>query len=331
MSPVEKFKSLKNAEEIEGLRNACRRDSLALCQVLASLEERFVHPSEGASPFTEIDAANLMGDFRRKQPFCIGDSFHTISSVGANSAVIHYRPEPESCKNLEKEQIYLIDTGGQYKDGTTDATRTVHFGEPSAEQKRCYTRVLQGHMNLAMAVFPTGTPGIMLDAYARQPLWQDGLQYGHGTGHGIGAYLNVHEGPAGIGGGTVPGNKILGNERMKRMYLAPFEAGQFVSDEPGCYIDGKFGIRIEADLVAVKAETKYCLGGRAFLSFEYLTLVPMCRTLLDMSLLSPREEQWLDAYHSRVWDALKDADCLSKAQREWLWRSTRPLRDASVM
>lgn len=323
VSPVEKFKATKNDKEIEGLRNACRRDSLALCQLLASVQRR-VQPAEDATPFNEIDAADLMSRLRREQPLCVGDSFATISSVGANSALPHYKPEPGTCKVLTLDQIYLIDTGGQYKDGTTDVTRTVHMGEPTAEQKRLYTRVLQGHIALASAVFPSGTPGLMLDSYARQPLWQDGLQYGHGTGHGMGAYLNVHEGPAGIGGGTVPGNKIQENDRMKRVYLMPVEAGYFLSDEPGCYKDGDFGIRIEADLVATIADTPYKMGGRSFLKFEYLTLVPMCNALVDLSLITAQEEKWLDDYHGRIWNDLKE-DVASEA-KDWLWQATRPLR-----
>jgi len=225
---------------------------------------------------------------------------------------------------LDKGEVYLIDTGGQYKDGTTDVTRTVHYGEPTAEQRRLFTRVLQGHLGLASAVFPEGTPGLMLDTLARQHLWMDGLNYGHGTGHGIGAYLNVHEGPIGIGGGSVPGSTISGSERMRRVYLAPLLAGHFVSDEPGCYKDGEFGIRIESDLVVQPAETPFCMGGRPWLRFEYLTLVPFCRQLIDTSLLAPREAQWVDAYHARVWEALQGN--LTGGARDWLLRSTRPLQ-----
>lgn len=320
-SPVERFKAQKNAVEIEGLRRASRRDSLALCFVFALLEARLT--DKDAEKLTEAGVAELMAKSRLEQPCCIGDSFPTISSVGPNTANVHYRPDPNSCSALDASQMYLIDTGGQYRDGTTDITRTVHFGEPTIEQRRFFTRVLQGHIALARAVFPEGTPGLMLDMLARQPLWQDGLNYGHGTGHGMGAYLNVHEGPIGIGGGTVPGSTIQGNERMRRVYLNPFHAGHFVSDEPGCYKDGEFGIRIESDLVVVPAETPFQMGGRPYLKFEYLTLVPICRTLVDVALLGPVESCWLRDYHELVWNSLESS--LSGATRDWLWRATRPL------
>mmetsp|Transcript_18448 Transcript_18448/g.59858 ORF Transcript_18448/g.59858 Transcript_18448/m.59858 type:complete len:480 (-) Transcript_18448:48-1487(-) len=325
LSPVETFKAAKNEKEIEGLASASKKDSLALCDLLALLEDQ-VGNADGERP-TEASVADLMGELRKKQPLCVGDSFPTISSVGPNSAVVHYRPEKKSCRTLERDQIFLIDTGGQYKDGTTDITRIVHFGDPTAEQRRFYTRVLQGHMGLARAVFPDGTPGLMLDMLARQHLWRDGLNYGHGTGHGMGAYLNVHEGPMGIGGGTVPGSTIMGNERMKRVYLQPLKAGNYVSNEHGCYKDGDFGIRIESDLVVIPAQTQYQMGGRDWLTFDYLTLVPMCRVLIDTALISPDEHLWLDGYHEKVWKSLEGA--LTSPEhtrtREWLRRATQPL------
>ena len=161
-----------------------------------------------------------VAQLRRAQRGCVGDSFPTISSAGANAAVIHYQPAPGACAELGLDKVYLCDTGGQYADGTTDVTRTLHFGAPTADERRCYTRVLQGHVALAGATFPEGTPGLALDALARAPLWRDRLNYGHGTGHGIGAYLNVHEGPFGVGGGTVSGERVTANTRMRRMYLA---------------------------------------------------------------------------------------------------------------
>lgn len=318
-SPAEHFKAQKNAKEIEGLRCACRRDSLAICEFLAALEARLT----AAHQLKEADAADLISDFRRQQPLYVGESFPTISASGPNSAVVHYRAEPGNCRVLDRCEMYLVDTGGQYKDGTTDVTRTLHFGEPTAEQRRCFTRVLQGHMSLARAVFPDGTPGLMLDTFARQSLWKDGLHYGHGTGHGIGAFLNVHEGPFGIGGGTVPGNVIHGNDRMKRMYLEPFHAGHFVSDEPGYYKDGEFGIRIESDLVVVEADTPFKSGSRAWLRFECLTLVPFCRSLIDPALLTSDEIEWLDAYHASIWTSLEGS--LDGSARDWLCKATQPL------
>ena len=323
LSPVEKFKACKNSVEIEGLKRACKRDSIALCELFADLEAKLCNSASEQVPITEVDVCQMMQDFRGKQPLYAGDSFHTLSAVGSNSAVVHYQPEKESCKSLSAGEMYLIDTGGQYKDGTTDVTRTMHFGCPTEEQKRIYTRVLQGHLGLASAVFPEGTPGLLLDAFARGPLWQDGLDYGHGTGHGIGAYLNVHEGPAQIGGGSVSGDKIQSSERRRRLFLMPIEAGFFVSDEPGCYKDGDFGVRIESDILASPAETPYKMSTRRFLKFDYLTLVPMCRKLLDLSLLSLSEQQWIDRYHARIWEELSGS--LSEETRKWLFDATRPL------
>eukprot|EP00435_Cladocopium_sp_Y103_P032803 s2_g8.t1 len=322
ISPVEEFKACKNAVEIDGLKRACKRDSVALCQVLSSLEKQLANGASASLP-NEVDVCEMITAFRRKLELYVGDSFDTISSVGSNTAVVHYKPEKATCKRLAKEEMYLIDTGGQYRDGTTDVTRTVHFGTPTEEQKRFYTRVLQGHLALATAIFPEGTCGLLLDAFARRPLWQDGMEYGHGTGHGIGAYLNVHEGPAQIGGGQVPGNKIQSSEGRRRILLMPLKAGFFVSDEPGCYKDGDFGIRIESDILATAADTPYKMSSQKFLKFDYLTLVPMCCKLVNVSLLSPFERQWVDSYHLRVWEELKEE--LSGDFRTWLWEATRPL------
>lgn len=320
MSPVERFKAIKNDKEIEGLRRASHRDSQAICEFFSVVEQRV---KAGGDGIDECAAAELIKSIRAAKPLCVGDSFPTISSVGSNAAIIHYRPEQATCKQLSTDEVYLCDTGAQFLDGTTDITRTVHFGEPTAEQRRCYTRVLQGHIALAAAVFPAGTPGIMLDTLARQALWQDGLNYGHGTGHGMGAYLNVHEGPFGIGGGSTSAAAIKKSERQKRVYLEPMQAGHFVSNEPGCYKDGEFGIRIESDMVAVPADTLYQMGGRPFVRFEYLTLVPMCRELIDTALMIPREIEWVNQYHSIVRDAMKDS--LTGAASDWLQRNTEPI------
>ena len=325
LSPIQMFKASKNAVEIDGLRKACKRDSIALCELLAKLQRLLRCPEPGEALPNEVDVCDMMKELRRKHPMYVGDSFDTISSVGANSAVVHYQPERDKCKMLERSAIYLIDTGAQYRDGTTDVTRTVHYGTPSNEEKRVYTRVLQGHLALAHAVFPEGTPGLLLDAYARQPLWQDGLQYGHGTGHGIGAYLNVHEGPAQIGGGSVPGDRILASEGRRRLFLQPIAAGAFLSDEPGCYIDGKFGVRIESDILAVPAATSYKMA-KQFLKFECLTLVPMCRELVEVSLLSDTELLWLNDYHAEIWSKLSSVWPDGGEARTWLWEATRPLQ-----
>lgn len=322
MSPVEKFKAIKNDKEIECLRKASHKDSQAICEFFSIIEER-VKAGDGID---ECAAAELIKSIRAAKPLCVGDSFPTISSVGSNAAIIHYRPEQATCKKLSTDTVYLCDTGAQFLDGTTDITRTVHFGEPSDEQRRCYTRVLQGHIALAAAVFPEGTPGIMLDTLARHALWQDGLNYGHGTGHGMGAYLNVHEGPFGIGGGSTSAAAIKKNERQKRVYLEPMQAGHFVSNEPGCYKAGEFGIRIESDMVAQPADTQYQMGGRPFLKFEYLTLVPMCNQLIDTALMAPKEIEWVNQYHSVVRHAMKDA--LTGTALDWLMRNTEPISNS---
>ena len=327
LSPIERLKASKNAVEISGLKKACKRDSIVLCELLAKLSRVLRNPNSDETPPSEFDVCQMMQELRRKQPLYVCDSFHTISSAGANSAVVHYQPQRDKCKILQRSDIYLIDTGAQYKDGTTDVTRTVHFGTPTPEQKHIYTRVLQGHLALAKAVFPEGTPGLLLDAYTRGPLWQDGLQYGHGTGHGIGAYLNVHEGPAQIGGGSLTGDRILASQRRQRLFLQPISAGWFLSDEPGCYKEGEFGVRIESDILAVPAQTPYKMAS-AFLKFDYLTLVPMCRELVDVSLLSKSDLAWLNEYHASVWAELGEVWPEGAEPRTWLWEATRPMHAA---
>lgn len=272
---------------------------------------------------------------RRLAMNAIGDSFPTISSSGSNAAIIHYQASHETCSQIEASNIYLLDTGGQYVEGTTDVTRTVHFGAPTDDEKRAYTRVLQGHAALARAIFPAGTSGLMLDTLARAPLWSDGLNFLHGTGHGMGSYLNVHEGPFGIGGGAVHGSTVVGSETMRARYLEPIEEGMYVSDEPGFYKDGSFGkarlaslsigehacslppvhlclaqppvpstprmcsigVRLESDLLVVATKTKYDWGSRPFLRFEYCTPVPFCPNLIEATLLSPEDKQWIDTFH----------------------------------
>jgi Xaa-Pro aminopeptidase len=273
----------------------------------------------------------------------VGDSFETISSTGANAAVIHYKAEHGNCKVIDPKEVYLCDTGGQYVDGTTDITRTVHVGTPGEEERRAYTRVLQGHVALARAVFPAGTPGIMLEMLARGPLWRDGLNYLHGTGHGIGSFLNVHEGPFGVSGGAVSADKLLASARARRMVLAPILPGYHLSNEPGFYRDGSFGIRLESDLVVEKVETKYAWGSRDFLGLKYLTLVPFCRALIETSLLAPEETEWIDAFHAKCAQELSGAELFRaaaapscggdeaalsadvEAAQAWLKRETAPL------
>jgi len=342
-SPVERFKARKNKEEIAGIIEAGKKDAAAICSYFAWLEAQLA----AKTAVTEAQGADEIGRRRKCMQNCIGDSFPTISSTGANAAVIHYHAEHGSCAAIDPDSIYLCDTGGQYLDGTTDVTRTLHFGAPSEEEVRAYTRVLQGHIALATATFPSGTPGLMLEMLARKPLWGDGMNYLHGTGHGIGAYLNVHEGPFGIGGGSSHAERIVNSVRMQQFYLAPLEEGMYLSDEPGFYLDGKFGVRLESDLVIVSAETRFDWGARPYLCFAYTTPVPFCRELVDMSLLSPTEVRWIDNFHAECRNVLTkelfaqaaraagDSEAAQsedvKRSIEWVIKATEPLCAATHM
>jgi Xaa-Pro aminopeptidase len=239
-------------------------------------------------------------------------SFETISSVGPNAAIIHYKPEPTSCAAIDRNKIYLCDSGAQYKDGTTDVTRTFHFGSPSAFEKRAFTRVLQGHIQLDSVIFPQGTTGFILDPLARIHLWRDGLDYRHGTGHGVGHFLNVHEGPHGIG------VRIGYNE-------VPLMAGMTVTNEPGYYHDGEFGVRIENILLVKEAQTPHQFNGKPSLAFEHVTLVPIGRNLIDLDLLSSAEKGWLNEYHAKCWHQISPLLTPDSIAYKWLWKETRPI------
>ena len=295
------------------------RDGAALVSYLAWLEENMENgpvSAEGTvEGMDEVSVADELERLRSKKEFYQGLSFETISSSGPNGAVIHYAPERGKCRLLNKAEMYLCDSGAQYMDGTTDVTRTVHFGTPSEHEKRCFTRVLQGHIALATAVFPVGTPGHKLDILARLPLYRDGLDYRHGTGHGVGAFLNVHEGPHGIGTG------------VRTHYKGGFQAGMTTSNEPGYYEDGNFGIRIENVLVAEPCETIHNFGDVKYLRFRNLTMAPLQQKLINRELLSPDEVAWVDAYHKDVRDALLpllegDGD---ERGKKFLLRETEPL------
>ncbi|KAI9289036.1 peptidase M24, structural domain-containing protein [Umbelopsis sp. AD052] len=279
-SLVNDAKAIKNPTELEGMRQCHLRDAAALCHYFAWLEDQLGQGKQ----LSEVDAADYLENLRRQQKDFVGLSFDTISSTGANGAIIHYKPEPESCKIIDPKLIYLCDSGGQYRDGTTDVTRTYHFGQPNDYEKRCFTRVLQGHIAIDRCVFPLGTTGYLLDPFARHALWRDGLDFRHGTGHGVGAFLNVHEGPHGIGTRTSYND-------------SPFAEGMTVTNEPGYYEDGKFGIRIENVLLVRKADTPHNFGSRGYLGFEHVTLVPIGNKLIDQNLLSPEEKQWVNEYH----------------------------------
>ncbi|KAI9383044.1 hypothetical protein POPTR_013G021400v4 [Populus trichocarpa] len=304
-SPISLAKAVKNPAELEGMHNSHLRDAAALAEFWVWLEGEI----DKDVKLTEVDVADKLLEFRSKQAGFIDTSFDTISGSGANGAIIHYKPEPESCSVVDPKKLFLLDSGAQYVDGTTDITRTVHFGEPTAREKECFTRVLQGHIALDQAVFPENTPGFVLDAFARSSLWKIGLDYRHGTGHGVGAALNVHEGPQSI-------SFRFGN-------MTPLQKGMIVSNEPGYYEDHAFGIRIENLLCVKQVDTPNRYGGIEYLGFEKLTYVPIQTKLVDLSLLSVAEVDWLNNYHAQVWE--KVSPLLDGSAREWLRNNTRPL------
>jgi Xaa-Pro aminopeptidase len=263
---------------------------------------------------TEISGADELEGFRKQHENFVGLSFPSISGSGPNGAIIHYRPSPESDRSLSLDELYLIDSGAQYKDGTTDVTRTLHFGNPTDMEKECFTRVLKGMIGLSSAVFPDKIQGHRLDTIARKALWDVGLDYAHGTGHGVGSFLNVHEGPMGISWRVYPNDTGL-------------EEGMILSDEPGYYEDGKFGIRIESLVKIIKAEPKYAATGKKFLTFDQITLVPIQTKLILPTLLTDQETDWLNNYHQtcrdRVGALLKE---MGKVEAlDWLIKETQPI------
>ncbi|MGX7896376.1 aminopeptidase P family protein [Tsuneonella sp. HG222] len=301
-------KAIKNEAEQLGHRTAQARDGAAVTRFLRWLSVE--GPKGGVD---ELSAASRLQAFRAEDPLLKDLSFDTISGAGPNGAVVHYRVSEETNRPLEPSSVYLVDSGGQYPDGTTDITRTVWIGpgEPGAEVRDRFTRVLKGHIALAMQTFPQGTNGSQLDTLARQFLWLAGLDYAHGTGHGVGSFLAVHEGPQRIAK-AAGGQAGTGQELM---------AGMILSNEPGYYKTGEYGIRIE-NLVLV--EPREIAGAEGeWLGFETLTLVPIDRTLVDQALLSPAERQWWNDYHARVHEVL--APRLAGEDLEWLTEACRPL------
>ncbi|KAF8012463.1 hypothetical protein BT93_I0586 [Corymbia citriodora subsp. variegata] len=327
-SPLALAKALKNQTELDGLKKAHIRDGAAVVQYLVWLDKQ-MQENYGASGYfvegetlaqkkqlkgnklTEVTVSDKLESFRASKENFKGLSFPTISSVGPNAAIIHYSPQPDTCAELDADCIYLFDSGAQYLDGTTDITRTVHFGRPSAHEKASYTAVLKGHIALGNARFPNGTNGYALDILARVPLWKDGLDYRHGTGHGIGSYLNVHEGP----------HLISFRPHARNV---PMQASMTVTDEPGYYEDGSFGIRLENVLVVNEADTKFNFGDKGYLSFEHITWAPYQTKLINSSLLTPEEIDWLNTYHSKCRDIL--APYLDDDEMAWLKKATEPLR-----
>ena len=297
--PIALMKAVKNATEIEGSRQAHLRDGVAVARFLAWFAKE---APQGR--ITEIDAALKLEECRVETGLLKQLSFPTIAGAGPHAAIPHYRVTTATNRKLTSG-IFLVDSGGQYQDGTTDITRTIAVGEPSAEMRDRFTRVLKGHIAVATAIFPKGSSGARIDAFARRPLWEAGLDFDHGTGHGIGSYLSVHEGPQRI--------SALGN--------VPLEPGMIVSNEPGYYKAGEYGIRIE-NLVLVE---KRSIEGadREYLGFETLSFAPIDLSLVDPVLLTPAETAWLNDYHGRVRSAL--SPFLDRDTTRWLGEVTRPL------
>ena len=302
--PTTAMKAAKNAAEIAGTRAAHHRDGIAVTRFLAWLSRE-----AEAGAVTEIAAVEALEDFRAEGGLLRDISFPTISGSGPNGAIVHYRVSHATDRSVRDGELFLIDSGAQYADGTTDITRTVAVGTPTEEMRDRFTRVLKGHSGIARAVFPKGTTGAQIDSFARAALWEAGLDFDHGTGHGVGAFLSVHEGP----------------QRIAKTGTTALVPGMILSNEPGYYRAGAYGIRIE-NLVLVE-ERAIPGGERPMLGFETLTLAPFDRSLIAVALLSEAETAWVDAYHARVREAF--AAELDGATREWLEQATRPLGPAT--
>ena len=309
-SPIDSAKAVKNEVEVRGFRQCHIRDAAALCNFFAWLEDELVNKK--STSITECQAADKLYAFRAEQADFMDLSFDTISSAGPNAAIIHYKPEPETCARITTNQIFLLDSGGQYKDGTTDVTRTVHFGQPTEREQEAFTRVLLGNLNLQRAVFPTGTTGYQLDPIARLPLWQVGLDYGHGTGHGVGHFLNVHEGPHGISF----------SPRSNETPLRPFMT---VTDEPGYYEDGSFGIRIENVLVVKPLTLPNNYREVNFLGFENITMVPIQTSLIKKELLEQVHIEMINEYHQKCREQVSPLLAPGSLGHSWLQRNTQSI------
>ncbi|MDD1534994.1 MULTISPECIES: aminopeptidase P family protein [unclassified Bradyrhizobium] len=299
--PIALLKAVKNATEIKGTQTAHRRDALALARFLA-----WVDREAPSGKLTEIDAVEALETFRRDTGALKDVSFPTISGTGPNGAIVHYRVTRKSNRRIAPGDLLLIDSGAQYEDGTTDVTRTMAVGEPTAEMRDRFTRVLRGHIAIARAVFPDGTTGAQLDTLARQYLWAAGVDFEHGTGHGVGSYLSVHEGPA----------------RISKLGTTPLKRGMILSNEPGYYKTDGFGIRIENLELVVEASIEG--AEKPMNAFETLTLAPIDRRLIDAAMLSKDELDWLNAYHTRVRSEVGPA--LDESTKAWLDRATAELK-----
>lgn len=304
-SPVPVMKAVKNEAEIEGYRRSMIRDGVALVKFL-----RWLKPAVEAGVETEMSIDRKLTALRAQQPLFRDISFDTIAGYQEHGAIVHYEATPETDKVLKPEGLLLLDSGAQYADGTTDITRTIALGPLSAEQRRIYTLVLKGNIQLAMLKFPEGASGTQLDALARKDMWREGINYMHGTGHGVGSYLSVHEGPHQI--------------RME-WKPTPLYAGMTVTDEPGIYMAGKFGVRIENTML-ITPYLSTAFGD--FLQLEPLTLCPIDKAPIMKEMLTPEEVQWLDSYHQHVYDTLSP-HLSDKEDIEWLREATAPLLSSS--
>ncbi|OPY94872.1 X-Pro aminopeptidase [Bradyrhizobium sacchari] len=299
--PIALLKAVKNATEIKGTKTAHLRDAVALARFLA-----WVDREAPSGKLTEIDAVEALETFRRDTGALKDVSFPTISGTGPNGAIVHYRVTRKSNRRIAPGDLLLIDSGAQYEDGTTDVTRTMAVGEPTGEMRDRFTRVLRGHIAIARAVFPDGTTGAQLDTLARQYLWAAGVDFEHGTGHGVGSYLSVHEGPA----------------RISKLGTTPLKRGMILSNEPGYYKTDGFGIRIENLELVVEASIQG--AEKPMNAFETLTLAPIDRRLIDVTMLSNDELAWLNAYHARVRAEVRPA--LDEATGAWLDQATAELK-----
>ena len=298
--PVTLLKAVKNETEIAGTRNAHHRDAVALARFLAWIDRE---APKGA--LTEIDTVEALETFRRATSALKDVSFPTIAGTGPNGAIVHYRVTRKSNRRIVPGDLLLIDSGAQYEDGTTDVTRTIAVGEPTAEMRDRFTRVLRGHIAIARAVFPDGTSGAQLDTLARQFLWQAGIDFEHGTGHGVGSYLSVHEGPA----------------RISKLGTTPLKRGMILSNEPGYYKTDGFGIRIENLELVIAADVTG--AEKPMNAFETLTFAPIDRRLIDVKMLSQAEVDWLNAYHAEVRNIVRAQ--LDESDKLWLDVATAPL------
>ncbi|MCC8145612.1 MAG: aminopeptidase P family protein [Bacteroidales bacterium] len=297
--PIDSLKAIKNSTEIEGFQKAMQKDGVALVRFLMWLEKQL---NENAK-VTELDISEKLKEFRSEQEYFFSESFHTIAGYGPHGAIVHYAATPETNATILPEGLLLIDSGAQYLDGTTDITRTIAVGSVTDEMKKDFTNILKGNIQLTNAKFPKGTVGMQLDILARQFIWEEGQNFLHGTGHGIGSFLNVHEGPQSI--------------RMNYNPVA-IEPGMVTSNEPGIYKSGKYGIRIENLILTIPYKSTE-FG--EYYAFEVLTLCPIDTKLIEWDLMTPEEIQWLDSYHQKVYDKL--SPFLSEHEKEWLKESVK--------